>query len=68
METNIKILLMNGTVKDFRHVGRSGGSYTKSIRYEGVFAIVTDEWGNSTAIPASEIEEIQVTNAGGRTW
>ena len=56
---NITIMLKDGTEKKFRHVGRSGGSYTISIRYEGSFAIVTDEWGNTTAYPAQDIQEIK---------
>lgn len=55
---NITIKMKDGTVKDFPHVGRAGGSYTKSIRYEGAFAIVTDEWYNETAIPVEDIAEV----------
>jgi hypothetical protein len=55
---NITIKMKDGSVKDFPHVGRSGGSYTKSIRYEGAFAIVTDEYDNETAIPVQDIEEV----------
>lgn len=58
---NIKIKMKDGSLKDFPHVGRSGGSYTKSIRYEGAFAVVTDEWGNETAIPVADIAEVTTT-------
>jgi hypothetical protein len=51
--------MKDGTKKEFPHVGRAGGSYTKSIRYEGGFAIITDEWYNETAIPAVDIAEVK---------
>lgn len=56
---NITVKMKDGTVRDFPHEGRAGGScYTKSIKYEGAFAIVEDEWGKRTAIPAEDIAEI----------
>jgi len=66
MPKSIKIFMKDGTERDFKHVDRAGGSYTKSIKYEGMFAIITDEWGDATAIPASDIKEIKVTELGGR--
>jgi len=57
---NITIIMKNGDKKEFPHVGRAGGSYTKSIRYEGGFAIIRDEWYNEVAIPAGDIKEITV--------
>lgn len=57
---SIYIKMKDGTTKSFSHEGRAGGSYTKSIRYEGAFAIVKDEWDNETAIPANDIAEIEV--------
>jgi hypothetical protein len=56
---SITIIMKDGTKKEFPHVGRAGGSYTKSIRYEGGFAIITDEWYNETAIPAVDIAEVK---------
>lgn len=50
--------MRDGTVKDFPHKGRPGGSYTKSIKYEGAFAIIVDEWYRQTAIPSDLIDEI----------
>lgn len=66
MSKNIKVFMKDGTEKEFKHVGRAGGSYTPSIRYEGVFAIIKDEWDNATVIPASDIKEISITELGGR--
>jgi hypothetical protein len=59
---NIVIAMKDGTERRFPHVGRPGGSYTKTIRYEGGFAIVTDEWYNETAIPQSDINEVKVSH------
>lgn len=57
--SSITIKMKDGTVREFPHQGRAGGSYTKRIRYEGAFAIVKDEWDNETAIPASDIASIE---------
>ena len=56
---NIKIVMKSGEIRDFPHEGRPGGSYTKTIRYEGGFAIVTDEWERETAIPSADIAEVR---------
>ena len=53
--------MKDGTVKDFPHTGRPGGSYTKTIKYERWFAIVTDEYDRQTAIPSADIAEVQVS-------
>ena len=45
----------------FEHAGRPGGSYTKTIRYEGNFAIIKDEWGKEIAYPSDAIDHIEVT-------
>ena len=55
---NITIYLKDGQSEVFRHEGRAGGSYTKSLRYEGDFAIVRDEWDRETAFPSSDIKKI----------
>lgn len=58
--SDIRISMKDGSVREFSHVGRAGGSYTKEIRYEGNFAIIKDEWGNETVIPSNDIKEIKV--------
>jgi hypothetical protein len=58
---NIKIKFKDGTIKEFKHEGRSGGSYTKRLTYEGAFAIVEDEWGKRTAFPSQDIESVEET-------
>lgn len=46
--------MKDGTTKEFKEVGRASGSWTISLKYEGAFAVVVDEWGNQTAIPATD--------------
>lgn len=60
---NITVQMKDGTSREFKHEGRAGGSYTKTIKYEGAFAIITDEYHNTTAIPASDIAEIKTTQS-----
>jgi hypothetical protein len=50
--------MKDGTVREFKHQGRAGGSYTKSLSYEGAFAVIRDEWDIKTSIPAADIAEI----------
>lgn len=56
--SNITIKMKDGTVREFPHEGRAGGSYSKRLTYEGVFAVVRDEYDMKTAIPAADIAEI----------
>lgn len=58
---HIEIEMKDGTVRRFPHEGRPGGSYTKTVRYEGAFVIVRDEYDQETAIPVAEVKEV-------RTW
>lgn len=57
---SIKVFMKDGSIKDFPHIGRPGGSYTKTIRYEGGFAVIKDEFYNETAIPSADIKEVKV--------
>lgn len=63
---DITIRMKDGTVREFKHEGRAGGSYTKRMEFQGAFAIVVDEWGKRTSIPASDIAEI--TEIQQRGW
>ena len=58
---NIEIRFKDGTTRKFEHEGRAGGSYTKTVRYEGAFVIVKDEWGTETAFPAESVAEVKTT-------
>lgn len=56
---SIVIKFKDGTEAVFKHEGRSGGSYTKTLRHEGSFAIVKDEWDREYSFPSETIKEIQ---------
>ena len=56
--SDIKIKFRDGTEREFKHEGRPGGSYTKSLSYEGAFVVVTDEYYKRTAFPAELIAEV----------
>lgn len=62
---SITVFFRDGSKEEFPHRGRSGGSYTKTIRYEGEFVIITDEYGNDTAFPACHIERVKTEQLGG---
>jgi hypothetical protein len=66
MMPNIKITMKDGTVRDFPHEGRAGGGYTKTVKYQGGFVIVTDEWDAKTAFPATDVAEVKETPERGR--
>lgn len=50
--------MKDGNVREFKHEGRSGGSYTKRLKLENGFAVIEDEYYTKTIIPAGDIEEI----------
>ena len=62
----VKVTLKNGEVRDFPGTSRSGGSYGCSVRYEGAFVIVKDEWGKETAFPAADVTMVE--KEGPRRW
>ena len=62
---SIKVRMKDGTVKNFPHEGRAGGSYTKSLSFEGNFVIITDEHYNRTAFPAQDVAEVTETHDRG---
>jgi len=59
--SSIKIYMKDGTVEDFPHEGRSGGSYTKTLTFEGVFVVVKTEWGKRIAFPAADVSRVEET-------
>lgn len=64
--SEVRIVMKNGEKKIFTEKTRPGGSYINRVSYEGAFVIVTDVWGNKTAIPAADVEEVyQPTNDRG---
>jgi hypothetical protein len=56
--SDIKIEMKDGTIREFKHEGRSGGSYTKHIKYEPGFIVIIDEWDHRISIPTADIKEI----------
>lgn len=54
----ITIKMKSGQTRVFRGQGRTGGSYANTVKFEGAFAVVIDEYCKRTAIPAADIEEI----------
>lgn len=65
MSRSITILFRDGSKREFKHEGRGGGSYTKSVRYEGGFVIITDEWYSETAFPQELVAEVRKSEHGG---
>ena len=57
--SDILIVMKDGRRLEFKHQGRAGGSYTKTLKLEHGWATVEDEWYHKTSFPASEIAEIQ---------
>jgi hypothetical protein len=57
--SNITVAMRDGSTREFKHEGRPGGSYTKTLSYEPGFAVITDEYGTRTAIPTDLIAEIK---------
>jgi hypothetical protein len=55
----ITLHMRDGSVKEFKHQGRHGGSYTKTLKYEPGFVVITDEWGLKTSVPADLIERVE---------
>lgn len=56
--SNITVKMKDGTIRKFEHEGRPGGSYTKTLKLEGGFVIITDEWYKRVAIPAIDVAEV----------
>lgn len=56
---SIEIKMKDGTVRKFPHAGRPGGSYTKTVKYEGAFVIIEDEYYHTIAIPAADVAEVE---------
>ena len=63
----IVVTLKDGTIHQFRHEGRPGGSYTKTLELRNGFAIVRDEWGGETIFPSDNIKVI-TTSPERNSW
>lgn len=58
---NIVVESKDGSKREFMHQGRAGGSFTKTVRYEGDMVVVEDEWANTWAFPTSDVKEVKTT-------
>lgn len=56
--SSITIKFKDGSVREFKHEGRAGGSYTKRVTYEGAFIVIEDEYYKRTSFPAQDIAEV----------
>jgi len=56
--SSILVKMKDGTERKFPHEGRAGGSYTKTLKFEGAFVIIEDEYYKRIAIPAADIAEV----------
>ncbi len=58
---NITVTLKDGTVHEFKHEGRPGGSWTKTLELKNGFAVIEDEWGRKTIFPSEDIKKIETS-------
>lgn len=56
--SSIKVKMVDGSIREFRHEGRPGGSYTKRLSFEPGFVVITDEWYARTCIPERLVAEV----------
>ena len=64
--TSITVTMKDGTVREFPHKGRPGGSYTKKLKLEVGFVVIIDEYGDQTVIPAADVKEVKTNETGSR--
>lgn len=65
---DVTIKFKDGTTRRFEERGRAGGSWRQTVRYEGVFVLIVDEWGGVTAFPAQDIAELSVAQDRRGGW
>lgn len=53
-----KVRFKDGSWREFPHEVRPGGSYTKTVSYEGGVVVIADEWGRRTAFPLQDVAEV----------
>lgn len=59
--SNIVVKMKDGSTKEFKHQGRAGGSYTKTLKIEGACAVIENEYYEKVYIPLDSVEEIRET-------
>ena len=55
----IQITFADGTVRTWRHEGRAGGSWTKTIEFNNGWVTVRDEQGDTYSFQAFAVREVQ---------
>lgn len=56
---DVTVTMKDGTVREFKHRPRAGGSYDLAVKYEGAFVVIVNEYGDQTAIPAADIDQVE---------
>ena len=64
---SVTLIRKDGSRERFEERGRAGGSWSMTLTFEGEFAVITDEYGRRTAIPACDIKSIE-QDAPPRSW
>lgn len=57
--SRIVITFKDGTVKEWRHEARAGGSWTKTVKMTDGWVTVTNEYGSTESFPAETIKEVK---------
>lgn len=60
---DVIVKMKDGTKREFKDYGRSGGSYSQTVKYEGVFVIVVDCYGEQTAFPSMDVLEVKTSRS-----
>jgi hypothetical protein len=55
---SVVVTMRDGSVRNFPPLQRFGGYFTKQVRYETSFVVITDEYGDTTAIPVELIDTV----------
>jgi len=56
--TYICIEFIDGTKREWRHEGRAGGSWTKTLELQDGWVTVRNEYGSTNIFPRDSIKEI----------
>lgn len=55
----IDVHMRDGSVREFKHKGRPGGSYTVDVKYKDGMVVIEDEYHNTIAIPMDLVSEVK---------
>jgi hypothetical protein len=57
---NVTLIFKDGRREELVDRGAPGGSYAQSVRYEWAFCVIESAYGAIRAIPASDLQEVQI--------